>query len=711
MQLRLAAAELERLNNRIADDYRRALSDHDRRMERWRRYYQLWRNRVDPPAAGDEDASNIRVPLVQWQVYQELANEITSLLGDDAQIIAKPTAASDQKIVHKVGLYETWRLFQSMRITNPLTVFTFRKILFGRAFAYAPWVRDTYPVLADDGAVKEEVWYEGPGFYPIWPDDLIVPAEDAETIHDFSFVIRRYRATPEELLRGDGTLYQGIRENFQKIVSTAMTHRQREWQGEEIKKEKDEAEGVLYEGALSSSNALVVHEWCGRWRMLKGRGKDASEDDLSKRQLFESELVVRRLPSLNLVIGVQDLLQLYPKQRHRRPIVEASMVKDGSYWPAGFGELLESIEDEVSANHNLFTDAGQFAVGPLIFAKPGAGLNEEKFRYEPNTVLWTEDPAGVKVVNMQADLQYAVAKEQTTLAYAERVTGVSDLALGRQSDRPNAPRTASGTIALLEKGNVRASLNLLTLREDLSIIVARNWELDSQFAPESVFFRVTEEDAQGLFDVRGGGAEMTAKERGGRYDFDVKFATSVWSREAEKQTALQLYQLDLGNPLIVNNPRALWVLTNKLHSKFGDDNFADLIPEPADLGQPKNPREEWTLCLQGEEPHVNPMDNDDLHLIDHYRRLNEAKMDPERDEAAMRLMVAHVIEHQGQKRQKMLMQTLTAQLAQSLATNNAETGGLVMGGVPASLQNVQETIGGLYSGRPGATAGPPGPNG
>ena len=47
------------------------------------------------------------------------------------------------------------------------------------------------------------------------------------------------------------------------------------------------------------------------------------------------------------------------------------------------------------------------------------------------------------------------------------------------------------------------------------------------FAPEAEFFRVTEEDADGLFDVKDGGAWMTSEERGGRYDFDIRFATNA----------------------------------------------------------------------------------------------------------------------------------------------------------------------------------------
>jgi hypothetical protein len=689
LQLKLKPSEMTRLGNRIQEDYLWSTADHQRRMERFRRYYQKFRNRVDPPALGDEGESNFSVPVVQWHTYERLAKEVGSLLGDDAEIIAKPTAPADEKAVKKIGIYMTWRMFQAMRITNPLIVFLFRKILFGRSHAYLPYEREMYEMLEDDGNVRDELWYEGPKFNALWPDDLIVPAEDADAIHDFSFCVRRYRATPDDLLAGEEQgLYQGVDENFQEILDFAQKLRRRENFGEEIKREKDEAEGVLFEGGMSARDALVVHEWYGGWRMLSGAA-DARETNLKRRKRRESGLVVRYLPEMNRVIGAQDLMDLYPKMRYRRPFVESSLTKDGSYWSPGVGELLESIEDEVSANHNLFTSAGELSVGPIVFYKPSSGFDIEKFKMQPGMAIECEDPAGIRVVTFTGSLEYAIQKEQAVLGYGERVDGVTDLSLGRSQDRPNAPRTATGTVAIINEGNVRVALDTEIMREDMSLVCGRCWELDSELAPESVFFRVTGEDADGLFDVKGGFGEMTAQERGGRYDFDIKFATSVYSREARKQSQLSLYQLDMQNPLIATNPKALWDVTNKIHAAFGDDNFADLLPAPPDLDAPRSPKEEWSMALRGEEFHVNPMDNDQLHLVDHMKRLTDEREDKQPDPEAARLMAHHIMEHQAQMRQKMLFQALTQRLAQSLG-QAGQTPGLQPGGAPVATQQQQQ---------------------
>ena len=140
---------------------------------------------------------------------------------------------------------------------------------------------------------------------------------------------------------------------------------------------------MQYEGNLSGAGSLQIHEWYGRWRRLKGRAMHV-ENDIAYRDRYESELVSSTSPTCNLLVGVQDLARMYPRTARRRPFVESSLTKDGSYWCAGFGELLADIEVELSLNHNLATKAGQFSVGPIIVYSPAAGFDPDEFVYEPN---------------------------------------------------------------------------------------------------------------------------------------------------------------------------------------------------------------------------------------------------------------------------------------------------------------------------------------
>lgn len=674
MPLKLSDTELGHLAQRIEQDYTSAQMDHSRRIKRFVHFYRMWRNRIreEVPTQGNPTASNMRVPILQWHAFGRVSKLVEGLFGDDAKIRCAAVGPSDEKRQKKAECYQNWRFFQSIKGVTPLAVMIFRMVVFGRSFAYSPWRQDTYIRLNPETGKRElATKYEGPGFEPLAMDDMVLPAEDANSVQEFSWTIQKLRLTPQQLLDGERAgKYFGIKENFKAIVDLASGKKQRDHQGDEIKREQDDADGVIMDYAMSAKGALLVYRWCGRWRLPKG-ADGGSQDDLSRREMDESELMVHLIVDMKKVIGVEDLVELYPLAAERRPYLEMSLTKDGSYWCMGFGELLELIEGEMTSNSNLMSEAGQFSVGPVIFYKPGSGMQPKTFRYEPGVMVPTDQPGEIQVVRLEADLNFPIARDQQLSVLAEKVTGESEYSQGRSPSSPNQPRTASGQMAMLEAGNTRVAMDLRFVREDLKAILAHFWQLDQQFAQPNLFFRVTEEDAGGLFDVRQGGAEMTPEEFNGSYDFDIQFATSVWQREAQAQKELQLYGLDMQNPLVMQNPRALWKCLNKVHQALGDRNFASLIPEPPDLGESILPKEEWTMMLQGEEVDPRPMDNDDFHIMSHLKYIEMERKSDRPDQSAIHEAITHIAKHQAQKRQKMLMQAMAQQLVQQ-ATNAAQ---------------------------------------
>lgn len=674
-QIDLPDQEKALLANRIEQDFLQAKDSHIRWTSRCAEWMQKWECRVDKPRTGEEDLPNQVVPLLQWQCFNKLARDVQALLGDEAEITARATGPADRDLVTKVGRYMTSRVFDQMEMTNPLIEFEFRRILNGWSCAYRPWYKREFTTL-ENGKPKQVVDYEGPGFFPLEPDDLMIPAErGVRSLQDFSYIIRRVPVTVDDIQRGAGSLYYescGKPEFVQKLIgwtqSTGSSNDYTMVGRDQVRTERELSEGVDYESYMTGRRILWTWEWFGKWRPLKGSNDAAAQDDVNKREMYEADWVVRFIPGMKEIVGCQDLLQLYPKMRRRRPFVESTLIKDGTYRPKGFGALLSNLEDDATANSRLFSAAGELSVWPIVFFKPGGAMNPGTFRLKPGMGVPTEDPAGVNVVKLNPNLDYAIGRQQDILATAERITGITDQSLGRAVDRPNAPRTATGQLALIEEGNIRAYLDATILREDMEQIIGDIWDLDCDLVPQEepgLFFRVTEEQADGLFDTKKGGAFMTPKEFGGRYDFKLKFATSVWSRESKKQQALAFYQVAVMNPLVMQNPSALWSLLNLLAKTF-DIDFAGIIPKPPELDQPKTPDQEWTEMLQGETVEVNPQDHDDLHLQKHIQQLEDERKDPDRDAGAIGLLVKHILDHQQQKRTKMLMQALTSQLMQSV---------------------------------------------
>ncbi len=698
LQIKLREAEINRIGNQVWADYRNGLLDFSQLRGRLVGYYRRWRSMPDLPAIGDEKKSNFQVPLIKWNVVERLAKEIDSITGDEAQVVAVPVGPADVARVRKLSRYMSWLVLDRMKIVRPLVKFVIWKLLFGRAIAYSPWVRKERKVKG-----KSVVDYEAPGFEPLWLDDVVLPAEDVETIQDFSFVIRRYRTTPQELLDGEKQeRYFGIADNFREIVGESINGLQREWEGDEMKLTADEAEGVMYQRPISAGETLMIVEWYGKWRMLKEGETDADPLDFERREMDQTDLVVRMIWGTRRVISVQKLEDLYPSGT--RPFVESSFLSEGRYWAPGICELICDAEDELTKNHNLATDAQQRSVKPILAIRAMADTDPEDYTQEPGVPLFFDNPStDVKEIPSTMNIAAVQWKEQSMLTYVERVMAQNDMTLGRAPDRPNAPRTARQTVELLQQGNVIANLYNKLLSEDMAEMLRHFWLLDYYFAPNKVFFRVTDQDAGGLFPTQDGGSWLENEDRDGRYDFRLKFADSVWSREAAKERTLARYQIDMQNPLITGNPRALWEVTNAVHAALGDPNFSDLVAKPPEPDLPIDPAREWAMALEGEDIHVNPLDNDQLHLIRHRKDLVDAEQDPERDEDAFRKLTVHYMQHIEQLTQKQIVQALAEQATAAIRKLGA-AGGLP----PAALQAYQQFPGvGMPGGNPQAQPAQP----
>lgn len=699
--IELPANEQETLMTRIEQDFELAKAAHLRWATRCAGWMQKWENRVDTPPAGSEHKPNHTVPLLQWMVFNKLARDLQALLGDDAEITAKPTGPSDRAIVEKVGRWMTSRLFDQMEILNPLAEFDFRRVLNGWSCAYRPWYKRKFDTFVN-GKRKEVVDYEGPGFFPCEPDHIVTPPErGVQSIQDFSFVVRRVRVTVDDLQRGAGSLYYdecATPEFVKDALHWAQQGASNDYTmtgSNPVLEERERSEGVDYDSHMLGRRSIWLWEWYGKWRPLKRKsaGDQAAEDDIDRREIMESDWVVQFIPGMRKIVGCRDLLELYPKMRRRRPFVESTLIKDGTYRPKGFGALLEDLEDDATHNSRLWTHAGELAVAPIIFFRPGSGMKPGTIKFEPGIGYPTDDPASVNVVKLNPSVDYGIAKQQDILSMAERITGITDQSLGRAVDRPNAPRTATGQLALIEEGNIRAYLDSTILREDMERIIGDIWDLDCAFVDKDspgLFFRVTEEQSNGLFDVRRGGAMMTPDEFGGRYDFRLKFAVTVWARQSKKAEAMAFYQAAMANPLVQQNPNGMWQLLNMLGKVFSID-FQDVIPKPPEIDRPKTPDEEWTEMLEGQLVMVNPMDDDQAHIQAHTQQLEDQRKDPNRDAQAISFGVKHVLDHQQQMRFKMLTHAMVSNIAQQLQPTPQQQ---IQGQMQQHLQNAAAMYGG-----------------
>jgi hypothetical protein len=674
--LDLSDAEQTRILDHITGAYSDAWQDNDQRIARFRRHFRSWRNKIGM-GGGLVGKSNFRVPLIVEKVLVKWAKTLDALLGDDAEIVAQPTGPVDRMIAEKVGRYMTWQVFNHMDIIEELAKFIFQEIIFGRAHAELYY---DLRWLYGPGGAKGELLYDGPRFKTIPMDCFIVPPSAGEsTPQDFAWVCTREWKTLDQLLTDEAEGYvTGVTANAEAIWRHARQAERHDETTDQLRREMAGFEGVVSDYAATTKSVVEVRKHYGRWRMLAGR-RDVEYDNFDARDVRETEIVVQYIPDLNvansatgagLFLGARDLAELYPHTPNRRPIVGASFLKDGSYWPPGIPEMLEEIEVEMSVNHNLMNEAGERMVSPPGFYIPGMGVGEERQKLEPGMLYPTPDPKSVYFADTKGDVNFCVVRNQLLTTIAEGVSGLPASTTGRYDDRPNQPKTFRGQALALGQSDLRQSLELIFMTEDWSKILDQIKMLVDEYGPPEEEFRVTESASSGFLESHAtkGFATITARERQGKYDFKLRFATSAQSREARKEHAQQFIATIAPMPFFVQNANLQRDICKVLAKELQLDGLLPSFAAIPDANVPLDPEVEWTMALQGLAPQISIADDDNKHIASHMQHLGEQQRlaADGQDEDAQMKMIAHVMQHRQQLEQKMaMMAQAAAQAAQA----------------------------------------------
>jgi hypothetical protein len=692
MQILLGETEQKKMVTWIQDALGQAKPAMDRRMEKNRTYHQKWRAKASETPDDEEGGNNFQVGLLQATLLNQLSENYNSLWGDGAGVKAIPVGEADVRTAHKVSRFASWRWFSSMPNTRPrMALFDFRRTLFGRSFMLRDYHREEYMIRTPEGEDRPAVWYWGPRIIPLRNSDVITPAEEVESVQDFTWVGRRVtRVTVAELLAGEGKKYVRIRERLSMLLDTAPSsergHDASVEMSEPAESKDDDAEGLGDPWDDSKRDrGIEIIEMTFRWRFPRSRRLtvDVGLTDWQKRREVEDEVIAYYCPRINDIIGLEDLRAIYPTMRDRRPMESAGMLETGRFYGPGLGELLEAIDDQQNELFNTFLNALAMQIGPMIFYRQGSGFRPANFKYKPFTAQAVADPQSVNMMTMKTDLGNIIVAMEHVQRFGERVSGVNDFKMGRPDQVSGGPTTATGQLDMTRRADLRSVLNLEMMKEAWKPIIRNVFMLDQQpQAPKSIFFRVTEEEARGLFDVTRGGAQMTDEERGGRFDFDLKFSPNGIEREAAKARVVEAYGLVREDPLYQTNPALQAGFVRAVLVATENPDLADLIQAPPVTDMPLTPEREWTLMLQGEEVRVHPMDNDQAHLAKHYKQEAQQRALPpeQRDPEALAMLEAHMLETHKALRDKALKVALVQQIADEME----ETGPLIEGELAAA---------------------------
>ncbi len=428
------------------------------------------------------------------------------------------------------------------------------------------------------------------------------------------------------------------------------------------------------------------------------------------------------VPLYKLFIGAVPLHDL--SKRGMRPmdltLFLPRLDEPSGVFGLGILEQIKELAQEIDAIFNQLTDSNSMSIMRPIFYNPSGDLDPAAMQLAPNKMVPVSNPQQnvfIPDFNIQTDRLLLAIK--TVMDFIERLTSAGTVIFGQEPQTYGGSGTATRTEAIVGASNQRFSVPVQRLREGAARIISQHLDLVQKRAEAPDQFlafmerRVLGERGEPVFANN----ELAADGLTGEYDAYLLPDESMGSKEAERSLAQMLYQIALGNPIIVSDPSKLYKVTADLFKSFGKDpeQYLGLTP---DVKQTHHPEDENTMILQGDLSSVQAsvLDNPIEHIMKHEQLLQSPVfqlLDPHLQQQVVQFLQAHIQQHI--QLMQMMMQ-LAAKAKQGGVNAPQSNGGPSRRAGPAkaigpepgvgSVQNPRAAAGGIQ--RAGESQGPAG---
>lgn len=149
------------------------------------------------------------------------------------------------------------------------------------------------------------------------------------------------------------------------------------------------------------------------------------------------------------------LTDIFPsRDRPRNPYFSVSCwLQPRQFRGLNVPDRMESPQDILNRLHEQLISYGEISMLPFFFVNTMVtGDIPDLRQIKPGQGVPVNSMEGVQFATRQSLNRHFIEQIQTQGSEIEADMGVSDFALGRSPDRPNAPRTASATMAILQEG-------------------------------------------------------------------------------------------------------------------------------------------------------------------------------------------------------------------------------------------------------------------
>lgn len=188
-------------------------------------------------------------------------------------------------------------------------------------------------------------------------------------------------------------------------------------------------------------------------------------------------------------------LYRYPYPFTEWPITQYTFERTNNriYGPRGIAEMLSVFQKEVNSQHNTRLDAMQVSLMPMFQMRSSAGQLKKNIKFFPGSIIPVQQVGDISpLVNNIQPLTEFLREENFTKNLAEQYIGVFDP--GLLSNNPSERRTATEVEAVVNQIQSVFGQDARLFQMSMARTHRQLWHLLIEFAPETLYFRVTGED-------------------------------------------------------------------------------------------------------------------------------------------------------------------------------------------------------------------------
>lgn len=314
-------------------------------------------------------------------------------------------------------------------------------------------------------------------------EDWILPAgATGYQSHESNHLTRIIRLTPDQI-RENSSWHNLTTEDLQKLEAFTGTL---DLDTHEVEDVKDTLLGVKTTwgtSGIQDTAVMILEHYTPYWL-------EFSRED-GKLESRRVEMIFWTIPALNKLARWEYHRTVF--QHGLRPVVDFAFVPLSNR-PDGVGvyHLTKPYQDEAEVLINQMNDRENLQNNPIVLYEQFAGLNVSAFKSRrPGMAFQVRHLDRIAPFTWNTNPHGGFPIFQFCNASAEQAVGVGDPSTGVQPTRPNAPRTARGTLAIIGEANISMDFHVMLLQEAFSKLLAQIDGLNEQYFPPEVQFPIT----------------------------------------------------------------------------------------------------------------------------------------------------------------------------------------------------------------------------